>query len=216
MKNVFIVDDHTAIREGYKVILERSGRFKPQGEAPSAEEALESLAAAGAAPDFFIIDISLPGMSGLELTTELRRRYPEAKVAIVSMHRRYDYIVGAFRAGATGYLSKDAGAESIVAALDSASRGDYYLDHTSLKLFIDEVISLPGKATAGKAGISGLSERETEVLQLLAEGKRADEIASELDLSQKTVENHLSNITGKLGARDRFELYRVAARLGKS
>jgi DNA-binding NarL/FixJ family response regulator len=216
MKNVYIVDDHAAIREGFKVILERSGRFVPYGEAASAEAALDSLEGGGPGPDLFIVDISLPGMSGLELASELRSRLPDIPVVIISMHRRYDYIVGAFRAGASAYLSKDVGAECIIAALDAAARGELYLDHVSLKTFVDEATSLPGKASAGRAGLPGLSERETEVLQLLAEGKRADEIANELDLSQKTVENHLSNITGKLGVRDRFELYRVAARLEKT
>jgi DNA-binding NarL/FixJ family response regulator len=215
MKNVYIVDDHAAIREGFKAILERSGRFVPYGEAVSAEAALENLGSGELRPDLFIVDISLPGMSGLDLASELQSLRPEAPIVIISMHRRYDYIVGAFRAGASAYLSKDAGAECIIAALDSAAMGEYYLDHVSLKVFVDEAISTPGKANTGKAGLPGLSERETEVLRLLAEGKRADEIASELDLSQKTVENHLSNITGKLGVRDRFELYRVAARLEK-
>lgn len=215
MKSVFIIDDHSAIREGFKVILERSGRYSAIGGAGSAEEALESLAKNGEKPDLFIIDITLPGASGLELAANLRRSMPSSQIAVVSMHREFDYIAGAFRAGALAYVSKDAGLECVVAALDAASAGTYYLDPASLKLFIQEACLPSAKSPAARSGLSGLSEREIEVLRLLAAGKRAEEIAMELDVSQKTIENHLSNITNKLGAKDRFELYRLAARLEK-
>jgi DNA-binding NarL/FixJ family response regulator len=216
MKDVFIIDDHTAIREGFKAILERSERYRVSGEAAAAEPALDSMASAET-PALAIVDISLPGMSGLELCSELRKRFPDIRVAILSMHRRFDYIAGAFRAGASAYVSKDAGAECIVEALDSAVAGRYYLDPSSLRLFVDEAAaSGRGKEPKGREGIPGLSDREREVLKLLAEGRRAEEIAVFLGLSQKTVENHLSNITSKLGVRDRFDLYRLAARLEDS
>ncbi|HUW41021.1 MAG TPA: response regulator transcription factor [Rectinemataceae bacterium] len=212
MKQVFIVDDHTAIREGFKAILERSARYVSDGEASSAEEALGLLESGAADPDLFIIDVSLPGASGLDLTSRLRK-IRSSPVVVVSMHRRYDYIAGAFRAGASAYVAKDAGIECVIAALDAAVAETYYLDPVSLKLFIDESTLGPQPTSSGRSGLSGLSERELAVLRLLSAGKRADEIAASLELSQKTVENHLSNITGKLGARDRFELYRMAARL---
>ncbi|HTX72048.1 MAG TPA: response regulator transcription factor [Rectinemataceae bacterium] len=212
MKRVFIVDDHTAIREGFKAILERSQRYLPDGDASSGEEALTVLERGLSDPELFIVDVSLPGMSGLELIAKLRRARSSA-VVVVSMHRRFDYIAGAFRAGASAYVSKDAGSDCILAALDAAAGGAYYLDPASLKLFVDESILGPPVTGAGRPGLAGLSDRELEVLRLLSAGKRAEEIADSLDLSQKTVENHLSNITGKLGARDRFELYRIAARL---
>lgn len=215
MKSVLIVDDHSAIREGFKVILERSGRYSVTGGTSSAEEALDCLAKSGKQPDLFIIDISLPGASGLELTATLRRNFPACQVVIASMHREFDYIVGAFRAGALAYVSKDAGMECVVAAMDAASSGMYYLDPLSLKLFVQEACLPSAKSPAARSGLSGLSEREIEVLRLLAAGKRAEEIAQELEVSQKTIENHLSNITNKLGAKDRFELYRMAARLEK-
>jgi len=215
MKNVIIVDDHSAIREGFKVILERSGRYTVIGGAGSAEEALDGLAQGREKPDLFIVDVSLPGASGLELTATLRRNLPSSQVVIASMHREFDYIVGAFRAGALAYVSKDAGMECVVAAMDAASSGTYYLDPLSLKLFVQEACLPSAKSPAARSGLSGLSEREIEVLRLLAAGKRAEEIALELEVSQKTIENHLSNITNKLGAKDRFELYRLAARLEK-
>ncbi len=213
MKRVYIVDDHTAIREGFKAILERSGRYLTDGEASSAEAALAYLENGGRVPELFIIDISLPGMSGLELAAKLRRSLQDSPIIILSMHRRYDYIASAFHSGASAYVAKDAGTECVIAALDAASIGGYYLDPSSLKLFIDGATDGANSSPADRIGISGLSEREREVLKLLAGGKRADEIAESLDLSQKTVENHLSNITGKLGVRNRFELYRLAARL---
>lgn len=211
MKSVFVVDDHTAIREGFRAILERSGRYSVSGEASNAEETLERLDSGEACPDVFIVDVSLPGRSGLELAAELRSRCG-APIVVLTMHRRYDYIVGAFRAGAQAYVSKDAGADCIVAALDSGCRGEYYLDPASLKLLVDEASAL-GRSSVKRESGPALSDRELEVLRLLAAGKRAEEIAAALDLSQKTVENHLSNITSKLGARDRFELYRIAARM---
>jgi DNA-binding NarL/FixJ family response regulator len=224
LKRVFIVDDHTAIREGYKAILERSGRYRVDGEASTAEAAIEALLGRPT-PEILIVDISLPGMSGLSFCQEFRKRSPETPIVILSMHRRFDYIVGAFRAGASAYVSKDAGAESIIAALDSATSGLYFLDPQSLRLFVDEAAAstvtvrpqVPGQAKyaqkADRPDLANLSDREREVLGLLSAGRRAEEIAALLSLSQKTVENHLSNITTKLGVRDRFELYRFAARL---
>jgi DNA-binding NarL/FixJ family response regulator len=219
VKTVFIVDDHTAIREGFKAILIRSGRFGDGGEAASAEEALERLRAISAGkeprgfPDLIIVDISLPGMSGLDFASALKKLDTVPPIVVLSMHRRFDYIAGAFRAGASAYVAKDAGAECIIAALDAAVSGGYYLDPASLKLFVDEASGGRRSAASDALGLSALSDREAEVMKLLAAGKRAEEIADILSLSQKTVENHLSNITGKLGVRDRFELYRLAARL---
>lgn len=215
MKSVFIIDDHSAIREGFKVILERSGRYSVLGGAGSAEEALEFLSKSSEKPDLFIVDITLPGASGLELAANLRRILPSAQIVVASMHREFDYIAGAFRAGALAYVSKDSGLECVVAGLDAAANNVNYLDPSSLKLFIQEACLPSTKSPAARSGLSGLSEREIEVLRLLASGKRAEEIAAELDVSQKTIENHLSNITNKLGAKDRFELYRLAARLEK-
>jgi DNA-binding NarL/FixJ family response regulator len=220
-KNVFVVDDHTAIREGFKAILERSGSYAVAGEASSAEELLAGLDSGQAAPELFIVDLSLPGMSGIELIPRLRER-SASPVVILSMHRRYDYMAEAFRAGAAAYVAKDAGAECIMAALAAASAGGCYADPSSLRLFVDEALcgpapalggGLPSQDGAGARAADALSEREREVLGLLAEGQRAEEIAQRLGLSRKTVENHLSNITIKLGAHNRFELYRIAARM---
>ena len=214
MKRVYIVDDHSAIREGFKVILERTGRYACAGEAGSAEEALEHLRAAEA-PDLFIVDISLPGRSGLDLTDALRKSLPGAPVVVVSMHRAFDYIAGAFRAGALAYVAKDSGLDCVIAGLDAAGAGTCYLDPASLKVLVQEACLHPVKVAGVRSEVSGLSDREIEVLRLLAGGKRAEEIAATLEVSQKTIENHLSNITNKLGAKDRFELYRLAARLEK-
>jgi DNA-binding NarL/FixJ family response regulator len=215
MKTVYIVDDHGAIREGFKVILERSGRYACVGEAGSAEEALEFVRREPQTPELFLVDISLPGASGLELTDALRRSLPGAAVVVVSMHRAFNYIAEAFRSGALAYVAKDAGLECVVAAMDAAGKGACYLDPASLKLLVQETCMHPVKAAPARPEMSGLSDREIEVLRQLASGRRAEEIAAALDVSQKTVENHLSNITNKLGAKDRFELYRLAARLEK-
>jgi DNA-binding NarL/FixJ family response regulator len=249
-KSVFVVDDHAAVREGFKAILERSGGYSVSGEAGSAEEVLARLDAGEGPPDLFVVDVSLPGMNGIELVGALRRRTP-APAVMLSMHRRYDYIAQALKAGASGYVSKDASIECITLALAAASQGGCYLDPASLRLFIDEIVGgrreiaaaspgspagppLSARIETGQAGFpsdfsiasaasrgpativatSGLSDREKEVLDHLASGERAEEIAHSLGLSQKTVENHLSNITAKLGIHSRFELYRFAARLG--
>jgi DNA-binding NarL/FixJ family response regulator len=210
MRQVHVVDDHTAIREGFRVILERSGRYEVAGESASAEAALEALGGeASARVDLVLADVSLPGRSGLELVRELRRGGCPARVVVVSMHRRFDYIAGAFKAGASAYVAKDAGAESVIAALDAAAAGEYYMDPSSLRLFVDEAA---GGNEGRTPGLASLSEREREVLSLFVAGKRPEAIALELDLSPKTVENHLSNITGKLGARDRYELIRLASK----
>jgi DNA-binding NarL/FixJ family response regulator len=220
-KSVFVIDDHTAIREGFKAILDRSEGFVVTGEAATAEDLLARLDAGEACPDLFIVDISLPGMDGIELIGVLRTR-TRARAVVLSMHRRYDYIAKALRAGASGYVAKDAGVDCIVSALSAAAAGGVYLDPTSLRLYVDETLSGERDRAEGPSfmprapeSASCLSEREEEVLELLAAGKRSEAIAADLGLSQKTVENHLSNITTKLGVHNRFELYRIAARMGK-
>jgi DNA-binding NarL/FixJ family response regulator len=215
LKSVYIVDDHSAIREGFKVILERTGRYACLGEAGSAEAALEFLKPGGETPDLFLVDISLPGASGMDLTAALRRTLPGSPVVVISMYRTFDYIAGAFRAGALAYVAKDSGQECVIAALDAAVEGQCYLDPASLKLLVQSTCLHPSRSSTSRPEISGLSDREIEVLRLLSGGKRAEEIASALEVSQKTIENHLTNITNKLGAKDRFELYRLAARLEK-
>lgn len=215
MKTIYIVDDHSAIREGFKVILERTGRYTCVGEAGSAEEALAFLRQQEPAPELLLVDISLPGASGLDLTDTLRRTLPGSAVVVVSMHRAFNYIAGAFRAGALAYVAKDSGQDCVVAGLDAAGKGDCYLDPASLKLLVQQACAHTAKSHGERPEVSGLSDREIEVLRLLAGGQRAEEIAGALEVSQKTVENHLSNITNKLGAKDRFELYRMAARLEK-
>jgi DNA-binding NarL/FixJ family response regulator len=186
MKTVYIVDDHSAIREGFKVILERSGRYTCLGEAGTGEEALAYLCLEVEAPQLYIVDISLPGMSGLDLTEKLLRTAPGSPVVVVSMHRAYDYITGAFRAGALAYVAKDSGLECVIAALDAAGAGACYLDPASLKVLVQGACLNPAKAATVRTEISGLSDREIDVLRLLAGGKRAEEIAAALEVSQKT------------------------------
>ncbi|MDP3177401.1 MAG: response regulator transcription factor, partial [Spirochaetaceae bacterium] len=171
MKTVFIVDDHTAIREGFKAILVRSGRYGDGGEAASAEDALERLNEISAGkdargfPDLMIVDISLPGTSGLDLTVALKKLSPSRPIVVLSMHRRFDYIAGAFRSGASAYVAKDAGAECIIAALDAAVSGEYYLDPASMKLFVDEASGGRRSSASDALGLSALSDREAEVMK---------------------------------------------------
>lgn len=203
---VLLADDHAVVREGYRRLLEDSGRIRVIGEATNATEAIEQFSRL--APGVVIMDISLPGMSGIEATRRIRARNPRACILIFSMHEETIFARRALEAGAMGYVSKANAPHVLVEAVETLASGRQYLSRD-----IAQKLALAETATNG-SGDSALSTREFEVLKLLAQGLTLGEIADQLGVAAKTVANHQSAIKQKLGAETGRELVRHAIRLG--
>jgi DNA-binding NarL/FixJ family response regulator len=212
-QDILIIDDHPLFREGLKVIIGRTSRFQVVGEAGTAREGLDL--AQALKPDIIIVDISLPDKSGIQLTHDIKSLPFTTQVMIVSMHAKIDYIAEAFKAGATGYLVKESAAEGLTKGLESVTRGEYFLDSSLSHAVVANLINSPIKeARIRDDDYGSLTPREQEIMRLLAEGLSPKEIAENLFISPKTVENHRASIMNKLGLHSTMELVRYAARLG--
>lgn len=205
---VLLVDDHAVVREGYRRLLEREPGIEVVGEAADAAEACARAMALG--PDIVVMDISLPGVSGIEAMRRMLAHRPELRVLMFSMHDDAIFCSRAFEAGALGYLSKSSAPEALVEALHAVSRGERYASPD-----VAENLSVRSPSHA-PTGLQALTAREFEVLRLLVRGENLDRIAEKLGLSEKTVANHQSAVREKLGARNSLQLARLAEQLGLS
>ncbi len=212
-KKILIVDDHPMFREGLKSIIARHPGLEVVGETGEGKDVLEM--AQRLKPDLVVLDISLPDGNGIDLSREIKGILPQTQTMIVSMHAKIDYITAAFRAGAKGYVVKDAPSEKILQALDMVSRGEYFLDSSIAPQVVGRLAETSTGATKiADAAYASLTSREQEILRLLAEGKSARKISEQLCISPKTVENHRTNIMAKLDLHSTMELVRYAAKLG--
>jgi DNA-binding NarL/FixJ family response regulator len=212
-RRIIIIDDHPLYREGLKARLTAQGTIRVAGESGTYAEGLRL--ADKLQPDLAVLDISLPDGSGIDLTRELRTRMPNLLVLIVSMHTGMEFIDAAFKAGASGYMSKDSGAEDILQALEKVLSGGEYLDGSLSPGVLKRLDSMSGrKARSMDASYDSLSLREQQVMRLLAEGLPPDEIAARLFVTKKTILNHRYAIMNKLGIRTPLAFIRHAARLG--
>ena len=197
---VMIVDDHTVLRSGLRLVIEREEGLVVVGEAPTAEDALRAVERA--APDLVLMDIEMPGMGGLAGVARLQELHPEIPVLVLSMHGEVDDVRRAFEAGASGYVLKTAADEDLIRAIRAVSAGERYL-HPSLGAAL-------ARPPASRGAIDELSPREREVLRLLALGHTNQEIAQELYVSVRTVESHRAHIMSKLRANTRAEMVQQA------
>jgi DNA-binding NarL/FixJ family response regulator len=206
MIRVLLADDHTLVRRGLRMILEAERDITVVAEAGTGAEALSH---AGDNIDLAVLDVSMPVMTGLQAAAELRRRHPDLKSILLTMHSNEQYLCEAVHAGAAGYVLKDAVDEELVDACRLATRGAPFVFPRSSPAEVRE------RVTAADAPSSGpLTEREREVLKLIAEGYSGQQIAAMLVISEKTVERHRSNLLQKLALRDRVDLTRYAIRVG--
>lgn len=210
---ILIIDDHPLFREGLKSIIEREKRFQLVGEAGTGREGIRM--AHDLKPDLAIVDISLPDINGIQITRELTAASLPLRILIVSMHAKIDYIAEAFQAGAIGYIAKDSASDRLLQGIETAMRGDYYLDSAISHQVVEKLMQFPVKeAKIADTEYGSLTPREQEIMRLLAEGHAAKDIADRLYISPKTVENHRANIMKKLNVHSTMELVRYAARLG--
>lgn len=208
---VVVVDDHTLIRQGIVGLLASQPEIEVVGEAGTAREAVDL--AGRLRPDVMLMDISMPGGTGLEATREIRAGWPSVRVVILTMHDRDDYLHEALRAGASGYVLKGADVQELLHAVRTASRGEVYLYPDATKALIDDYIrSLQGGGE--RDPYDRLSDREREVLRLIAQGKTTAEIAESLVLSPHTVQSHRDHLMTKLDLHSIAALIRYAISKG--
>jgi DNA-binding NarL/FixJ family response regulator len=200
MIRVLIVDDQPLARAGFRAVLEATGTIEVVAEAESGDQAVQL--ARRDAPDVVLMDVRMPGMDGIEAT----RRMPNQKVLILTTFGLDDYIIEALRAGASGFLLKDAPVEELVRAVRAVAAGDAQLSPAVTKRLLDQVARrLPAAVKRDTGSLAELTEREREVLRLLAAGMSNAEIADALVVSEPTVKTHVSSVLQKLGVRDRVQ-----------
>ena len=203
---VLLVDDHAVVREGYRRLLERHGDIAVIGEANDAATAHSLFCSCQ--PQIVVMDITLPGTSGIEAMRRMLVHNPEARVLIFSMHEDAIFAKRALQAGALGYVTKASAPTVLVEAIHAVAAGNRYLSaEIAQKLALLDVVANPAAA-------DGLSAREFEVLRLLVQGQSIEQIAASMSLNAKTVANHQSAIKRKLGADTAIQLLKKAAQLG--
>lgn len=190
---VFLVDDHVVVREGLKWIIERDKELTVCGEAGDAIEALEKIKAT--APDLVVIDVALTGMSGLDLTKSLRTLFPNIRILILSMFKESLYAERALRSGANGYIMKRDGGEKLIAGIKHVLRGQTYVSEEFNQQLLQK---LANRAHDPSFSLDALTNRELDVMRLVGQGYGSKEIASQLEISMKTVESHREHIRAKL------------------
>jgi DNA-binding NarL/FixJ family response regulator len=202
---VLIADDHGIVRSGVKLLLDRQPDIEVVAEAEDGVEAVEKVIEHR--PDVAVLDVSMPRMTGLQATHEIKQQVPDTQVLILSMHDDERYLFEALRAGAAGYVLKRAADQDLVDAVRAAGRGEPFLTASAQQTLIRNFLDRGEQPTE-------LSPREQEVVKLIAEAHTNKEIAEILHLSEKTVESHRARVLQKLGMRDRVELVRYAIRQG--
>lgn len=200
---VLLVDDHAVVREGYRRLLERSAELQVVGECSTADAAVQQFAAL--CPDVVVMDIALPGASGIEALRRILQRDTSARVLVFSMYDDAIYVRRALQAGARGYVTKASAPQVLVEAVQAVSEGRRYLDQP-----VAQDLALSG-GNEVVGNVESLSAREFEVLRLLVDGRSLREIADALHLTPKTVANHQSAIKQKLGATTSVQLLRLGA-----
>ena len=208
---ILVTDDHALIRGGIVGLLNAQADMEVVGEAGSGEEAIQKTAAL--TPDVVLMDIGMPGISGLDATKHIREQTPSAQVLILTMHDREDYLFQALKTGAAGYILKGADIQDLLSAIRSVHGGGVYLYPTVTKTLLTDYLR---RVESGEKvdGYDGLSEREREVLKLIALGQTTTEIAKDLSLSPHTVQSHRDHIMEKLSLHRKADLVRYAIRKG--
>jgi DNA-binding NarL/FixJ family response regulator len=207
---VLIVDDHTIVRDGICALLALAGDIEVVGEADNGSEALKMVKEIE--PSVVLMDIAMPIMDGLEATRRICKEFPRTRVLVLTQYDDKEYVFPVIEAGASGFISKVAASSELAIGIRSVYQGDSYLSPSIARLLIEDYQNTSGKIS--RDPYKHLTNREREVLKLVAEGHTTQEIADILVISPKTVEGHRTNLMAKLGIRNRTELVKYALRKG--
>jgi DNA-binding NarL/FixJ family response regulator len=209
---VLVVDDQELVRAGFCVILEAADGIAVVGEAGNGADAVAQ--AQAHAPDVVLMDIRMPGMNGLEATRQITGSQPESKVVMLTTFDFDEYVYEALRAGASGFLLKDAPRHDLIAAVRAAAAGDALLAPSVTRLLIEAFARRPPAMTPSPSALASLTARERDIVRLIARGLSNAEIAADLVVSEATVKTHVGHMLAKLGLRDRVQAVILAYETG--
>ena len=210
--NVLLADDHKLLRAGLKLLLQRNPDFAVVGEAADGEQTLQLFQQLE--PDLLLLDLSMPKMDGLDCLREIKSRWPEAKVIVLTMHEDENYIKQAMQAGAAAYVHKSAADTDLFKAIEAVQAGQLYLSQQNSNLLLNVLLKQAPVPVDNQAPYVLLSPREREVLRLIAHGHSMAEVAERLSLSIKTVDTYKTRLMEKLGTTRKSELVSYALKYG--
>lgn len=206
---VLLADDHTLVRAGLRALLRSLGDVEIVAEAGDGNDALRLIEAYQ--PDVVLLDIAMPGLNGLQVAARVAQRFPHVRVVMLSMYANEEYVLQALRAGAAGYLLKDADSSELELAVRAAARGDTYLSPPVSKSVIEDYVR---RVSSQPGSLDRLTPRQREVLHLIAKGHSTKEIAQMLNIGVKTAETHRAQLMQQLDIHDIAGLVRYAVRVG--
>jgi two-component system response regulator NreC len=207
---LLLVDDHEIVRAGLRMLFRAEEDMEIVGEAGSAEEAIQAVQELD--PDVVLMDVAMPGMSGIEATRRIKEADPNANILALTMHEDEQYLFEMLNAGAAGYVPKRAAPDDLVSAIRIVHQGNVFLYPSLAKILVQDFVHRSGEGS--DLGVDILTPREREVLTLIAEGYTNRQIAKKLVISVKTVDRHRENIMGKLNLHNRIELVKYAIEKG--
>ncbi len=210
MISLILVDDHVIMRDGLRNLLKAESDIEVIGEADNGRDAVKIILEKN--PDIVIMDIAMHDMNGIEATRQIKKENPDIKIIALSMHSERQIVVGIFRAGASGYLLKDSTSAELVESIRIVNSGGNYISQKISDIVLQEISSI--KKDSEKIGLEILTNRESEILQLISEGNSTKKIAEVLFISPKTVESHRANIMDKLNIHNLPELTKYSIRAG--
>ena len=208
---LLLVEDHEVVRAGIKMLLENQPDLVIVGEARDGAEAIGL--SRSLVPDVIVMDLTLPDISGIEITRQLKQEKPELAIVALTIHEDDQYFFAMLQAGASGYVPKRAASEDLINAIRTASKGEIYIYPSLTKTLVSDFVARSGQEPE-KQAIQGLTSREAVVFGLLAEGLSNDQVGERLSISKHTVARHRENLMRKLGLHSRSELVKFAIRKG--
>jgi DNA-binding NarL/FixJ family response regulator len=208
---IFLVDDHTIVREGLQTLLEAEADFKVLGGAANGRDAVQQVTRL--CPDVVLMDISMPGLNGIEATRQIRQTCPASQIIILSMYATAEHAMRALQAGALGYVLKESAGVEVINAVRAVHAGQRYLNQKIANKLINHLVH-PGEVEEAEDQLARLSAREREIVQLVVEGKSSAEIAKILYISPNTVDTYRSRLMQKLGLNDLPSLVKFAIQHG--
>lgn len=209
---LLLVDDHEVVRKGLRMLLENQSDLAISGECSTGHEAIAL--AADLQPDVILMDITLPDISGIEVTRQLTKAGSQSKIIALTIHEDEQFFFEMLQVGASGYVPKRAAPEDLINAIRMVDRGEVYIYPHLTKLLVDDFLQRASQEPAEKETMGGLTPREQEILVALANGESNDEIARRLSISWHTVARHRENLMQKLELHSRSELVKYAIRKG--